>query len=369
MDSVFNRISKSFDGPVLVTGHTGFKGTWLTLLLERMNIEVVGYSKPARNDSLFKKLGRQNKIKEQMGDIRDAEKLTKFLETSRPSIIFHLAAQPLVMESYINPSETFAVNILGTVNVLESAAKSNFVKLVEVVTSDKVYANSNSGIKFKEDDQLWGHDPYSASKVGAEIACSAWRRIIHEFDFDLSLLSVRSGNVIGGGDDSPGRLLPDIVKGFVAKTTVKIKNPKSTRPWQHVLDPLWGYILAADYKINSGFGDAYNFGPKTNSLTVREILTIAKESWPETTNVEFQNNSKDTEKKFLDLDSSLAKEKLGWTPIWTQETAVVDTLKWWANVELHKIPAFEACDLDLQYMTKNLFHPIHLDKNLIQSKY
>lgn len=353
MASITGTLNGKLEGPVLITGHTGFKGAWLTLLLERMNIEVVGYSKPARSGSLFERLDRLKKINEHIGDIRNLEQFNAFLKSSRPSIIFHLAAQPLVMESYRNPLETFEVNIMGTANVLESAAKSDFVKLVEVVTSDKVYANYNSGIKFKEGDHLWGHDPYSASKVGAEIACSAWRRIIEENNLDLRVLNVRSGNVIGGGDNSPGRLIPDVIEGFLTNTIVKIKNPQSTRPWQHVLDPLWGYILAADHKLNSGFGEAYNFGPKSNSLAVREVLALAQETWPGSINVKFQSDSQYAEKIFLDLDSNLAEQNLGWKPIWTQESAIKATLKWWENVELHKISALEACNLDLDYMIDN----------------
>lgn len=344
----------NLDGPILVTGHTGFKGTWLTLLLEKMDIEVVGYSKEARSGSLFDRLQRQKKIDEHLGDIRDIEQFKRFINLVKPSIIIHLAAQPLVMESYRNPLETFDVNIMGTANVLESAAKSDFVKLVEVVTSDKVYANADTGKKFTEKDRLWGHDPYSASKVGAEVACSAWRRIIEENNISLKIVTVRSGNVIGGGDNSPGRLMTDIVEGLQTKKTIRIKNPQSTRPWQHVLDPLYGYILAADNTLKSGLGDTYNFGPDSKSLSVHEVLNIVQNSWPEDTFIEFQESSLNAETKFLDLNSDKSRETLKWAPIWTQESAIETTLDWWKNVELHGFSALEACNLDLNYMWARL---------------
>ncbi len=354
MGSRIGTLKANLEGPVLITGHTGFKGIWLTLLLEKMGIEVAGFSLPARNGSLYEKLDRQNKINEYLGDIRDLERFEKFLKLVKPSTIFHLAAQPLVMESYRNPLETFDVNIMGTANVLDAAVRSDFVKLVEVVTSDKVYANSESGEKFTENDRLWGYDPYSASKVGAEVACSAWRRVIEEHDLNLKLVTVRSGNVIGGGDNSPGRLMTDIIEGLLAKKKIRIKNPHSTRPWQHVLDPLFGYILAADHALNSGDEDSYNFGPKTNSLSVEEVLTIVKSTWPMPMSIEFQNGSQNAESKLLDLNSEKSEKNLNWNPIWTQETAVKTTLNWWENVELRNISELEACNLDLDYMWSKL---------------
>jgi CDP-glucose 4,6-dehydratase len=355
MGSRIDALKANLEGPVLITGHTGFKGIWLTLLLEKMDIEVVGYAMPARSGSLYEKLDRQNKIKEHLGDIRNFEQYEKFLNLVKPSVIFHLAAQPLVMESYRDPLETFDVNIMGTANVLDSALKSDFVKLVEVVTSDKVYANTETGDKFSEGDRLWGYDPYSASKVGAEIACSAWRRVIEENDLNLKIVTVRSGNVIGGGDNSPGRLMTDIIEGLLTKKKIKIKNPFSTRPWQHVLDPLFGYILAADHALNLGAGgDSYNFGPKTNSLSVQEVLAIVQTTWPEPTSIEFQNGSQNAESKFLDLNSDKSAKNLDWNPIWTQESAVKTTLNWWENVELHNVSELEACNLDLDYMWSQL---------------
>ena len=354
MRSRIDALRANLDGPILITGHTGFKGTWLTLLLEKMDIEVVGYSKAPRSGSLFEKLKRQAKIDEHLGDIRDVEKFERFLNLVKPSIIFHLAAQPLVMESYRNPLETFDVNVMGTANILDTAAKADFVKLVEVVTSDKVYANTETGKQFTENDRLWGHDPYSASKVGTEVVCSAWRRIVEENNINLRIVTVRSGNVIGGGDNSPGRLMTDIIEGLLTKQKIKIKNPLSTRPWQHVLDPLLGYILAADNALNLGPGDSYNFGPETKSLSVQEVLNIVQSTWPESTDFEFQKGSLNAETKFLNLNSDKSAKNLNWVPIWTQESAVKATLNWWESVELHNISELDACNTDLDYMWSEL---------------
>ena len=354
MGSRIDALSANLDGPILITGHTGFKGTWLTLLLEKMDIEVVGYSKSPRSGSLYEKLNRQAKIDEYLGDIRDVEKFDRFLNLVKPSIIFHLAAQPLVMESYRNPLETFDVNVMGTANVLDIAAKADFVKLVVVVTSDKVYANTETGKKFSENDRLWGHDPYSASKVGTEVVCSAWRRIVEENGINLKIVTVRSGNVIGGGDNSPGRLMTDIIEGLLTKQKIKIKNPLSTRPWQHVLDPLLGYILAANHAITLGPGDSYNFGPETKSLSVQEVLNIVQSAWPGPSDFEFQKGSINAETKFLDLNSEKSAKNLNWVPIWTQESAVEATLNWWEGVEVHKISELDACNIDLEYMWSKL---------------
>jgi len=336
---------------MLITGHTGFKGTWLTLLLEHLKVEVAGYSHPAVRGSLFERLNRESRIKEQNGDIRDTEKFNKFLNNLKPQVIFHLAAQPLVMESYRNPLETFDVNVMGTAKIIESASKTDFVKLIVVVTSDKVYKNSNLGIRFKENDPLMGYDPYSASKVGTEAVASAWRRIVDLNELGPKIVTVRSGNVIGGGDNTPGRLLPDIVEGFINNLNVNIKNPKSTRPWQHVLDPLFGYILAADYVLGGGEEESFNFGPNSKSLSVEEVLTIAKDSWTSRTKINILPDHQNLESKFLDLDSNLAITRLNWSPVWSQEDAIRSTLKWWENVEVNKISEIEACGMDIERLT------------------
>ena len=347
MQSFAKGLNLKLDGPILITGHTGFKGTWMTLLLERLGVEVIGYSKPATRGSLYERLQRFNKIHEDYGDVRDIIQFKRFLNFTKPSVIFHLAAQPLVVASYEEPLETFEVNVMGTANVLEAAANTSFVKIVVVVTSDKVYANNEMQIKFKEEDVLWSSDPYSTSKVGAELVSSAWRNVVEQNSYRLRIVTVRSGNVIGGGDNAPGRLMTDLIEGFLEKKEVIIKNPESTRPWQHVLDPLYGYLLAAQHKYTHNGPDSYNFGPQVESLKVRDVLKVAQANWPQPTKVTFAGKSKFAEKKFLDLDSNRANSILNWTPNWTQESAVISTLKWWELVELREISEFEACNIDL----------------------
>lgn len=340
----------SLGSPILITGHTGFKGTWLTLLLERFGLEVVGYSKPAKSGTLYERLDRSKRVREYLGDVRDKEQFHKFLHSTKSEVIFHLAAQPLVIESYKNPLETLDVNVIGTASVLDAAINSGFVKLVVVVTSDKVYANNNSKTRFNEENVLWGYDPYSSSKVGAELVADAWRNVSANRGSELRILTVRSGNVIGGGDNSPGRLMTDVVEGFLAKSSVKVKHPESTRPWQYVLDPLIGYLMAAEHKLVADGPETFNFGPTTNSLSVKQVLEVAQNYWPELTKAEFAKDSHPLEKKYLDLDSNLAQSVLKWKPKWTQENAVRSTLKWWRSVQFEQIKPIQACNSDLDFL-------------------
>ena len=251
---------RALDGPILITGHTGFKGTWLSLLLERMEIEYVGFSLPPTEDSLFSKLDRNNQAPSVFGDIRDISFVRAVFNKYKPSAVIHLAAQPLVLESYNTPVETFETNVMGTVNVLDIGIRLQSTKGIVAVTTDKVYRNDNTGRRFIETDPLVGKDPYSASKVGAEAAIAAWQQISRSSS-DLSISSVRAGNVIGGGDSAKNRLLPDLVRGFINKQDVEIRNPNSTRPWQHVLDPLIGYLEVLEAGIISKSHLNYNFGP------------------------------------------------------------------------------------------------------------
>jgi CDP-glucose 4,6-dehydratase len=329
---------RELPGPILLTGHTGFKGTWMTFLLEHLELPVIGYSLPAEKDSLFDRAGRNGIISEKLGDIRDYQALEKFIDEHKPSAIIHMAAQPLVLKSYEIPRETFDVNVMGTVNVLDIAFKRDYIKSIIVVTTDKVYRNNNSGHLFKEEDPLEGKDPYSASKVGTESVVTAWQQIA-QIQGGPKLLSVRAGNVIGGGDFADDRLIPDLVRGLLMGNSVKIRNPKSTRPWQHVLDSLVGYIQAFDYVLSGSSPNTLNFGPNNGcELTVELVASIFLDSLPDNlkksisieTNLEERLLIKEAE--LLSLNSSRSRELIGWDPQISSKLAVIFTSKWWGKV-------------------------------------
>lgn len=335
---------RALSGPVLVTGHSGFKGTWLTLLLEKLGTEVVGFSLSPEKDSLFDRAGRTGAIKEVFADIRDYERLNSCVNSVKPSAIIHLAAQPLVLESYRLPKETFDVNVMGTVNVLDSAFKADSVKAVVVVTTDKVYRNDNSGRVFIESDPLEGKDPYSASKVGTEAAVAAWQQI-QSISGGPKVVAVRAGNVIGGGDWGDNRLLPDLIRSFSSGQKMAVRNPSSTRPWQHVLDPLSGYVSALEAILGGEQISSVNFGPNTQSIAVSEVVRVAVETWGLRTNIELDSSvpKSTTEAVSLDLNPNYAKNLLGWEPCWSQEDAVISTVEWWKQVLNQGIKPIEAC--------------------------
>jgi CDP-glucose 4,6-dehydratase len=323
----FKNLGK-LSGPILITGHTGFKGTWLTIMLEAFGIEVLGISLEPEEKSLYR-LAKSAKIsKEAFLDIRNNESVNKFIKDAKPSVIIHLAAQSLVLESYRSPKTTFDTNVLGTVNVLDSAFGFDFVQAILVTTTDKVYKNFGSKIKYTEISQLEGSDPYSASKVGVEAAVSAWQKVssIHG---GPAVLAARSGNVIGGGDLANNRLIPDLIKGFIANKEVVIRNPKSTRPWQHVTDPLFGYLKYIDESLSGTYIPALNFGPTGQSISVSEVVAIARNAWGLETKILFEGNEEKLEADFLDIDSKQAQSTLNWKPQFTQEEAVTASINWW----------------------------------------
>lgn len=347
MDYPLGKRLRELPGPLLLTGHTGFKGTWLTFLLEQLNVPVVGYSLPAEKDSLFDRAERTGAIPEEFSDIREFGALEQFIDLHKPSTIVHMAAQPLVLKSYEEPRETFDVNVMGTVNVLEIAFKKDYVKAVIIVTTDKVYKNDNSGRAFIEGDPLEGKDPYSASKVAAEASVAAWFQLAKNKK-NLRIVSVRAGNVIGGGDFSDNRIVPDIVRGFINKQTVNIRNPKNTRPWQHVLDPLVGYIMALEKVLDSKLPQSFNFGPNDQSLTTEELVVIASSVIEFDYDLNYSAQNIEIESKTLDLDSSLAKKLLSWEPKFSQTEAIIRTFNWWEQVISKKISAKEACKADIE---------------------
>lgn len=351
MDLTLGKRLRELSGPILITGHTGFKGCWLTLLLEQLDVPVIGLSLPPETDSLFARAQRTSAVTESFIDIRDLDLVQQFITSHRPSAVIHMAAQPLVFESYRTPRKTFETNVMGTVNVLEASFKTDSVQAVVVVTTDKVYRNYNSGIAFIESDPLAGKDPYSASKVGTETVVAAWQQI-SKVSGGAKVISVRAGNVIGGGDWAENRIVPELIRGFSTQNVVPIRNPLSTRPWQHVLDPLRGYVMALEAILSGTVIDTLNFGPDSQSLSVQEIVEIGRANWPLPTSVEFLDvsQSENIEAIFLQLNSKVARDILKWNSRWGQEESVVATFEWWDKVLNKSISAIEACQSDIDYL-------------------
>lgn len=321
---------RSLNGPILITGHTGFKGTWLMLLLEELGIQAYGLSLPAERNSMYDRLMMKGKNPEVFSDIRDQSEILRIIKDIEPAAIIHLAAQPLVLESYRTPVDTFSTNVMGTAHILDAASKVKSVKAVGVSTTDKVYLNENLGNAFKEDSPLGGKDPYSASKVGTEQVIRAWQQI-SLINQGPSILSMRAGNVIGGGDFAKDRLLPDLIRAALFEETVAVRNPKSTRPWQHVLDPLYGYLLFMESSLHGSPTKVLNFATSEKSLSVDDVTSIFTSRFPKLI-VEIQDSKiYEQESQLLDLDSSLATQEIGWKSRVNQREAVNQTIDWWVN--------------------------------------
>lgn len=324
---------------VFVTGHTGFKGSWLSQMLLQLGAEVSGYSlKPNTKPNLFSVLGLDESVKTCYSDIRDFSKLKASLEKEGPEIVFHLAAQPLVRDSYDDPLYTFETNAIGTANMLQAIAESSTVKSAVMITTDKVYNNTETGRPFKETDELGGHDPYSASKACAEIIIQSYSRSFfskggNRQKGSAMVASARAGNVIGGGDWSKDRLVPDIVRCIFEKKELQVRNPESIRPWQHVLDPLMGYLALAEglYREKEECAGAWNFSPDNDSfITVEQLLKraiamLGKGSYT------IKPDPGKHEMQLLRLDSSKAREKLGWRPLLGLEQGLEWTFEWYSQ--------------------------------------
>ena len=349
MNGNFGDRLRQLTGPIMVTGHTGFKGTWLTFLLEHLGVSTVGYSLAPEKDCLYDRAQLTGRVPEIYADIRDVETFRKFLGTHKPSAIIHMAAQPLVLQSYNTPRETFDVNVMGTVNVLNEAFATDYVQAVIVVTTDKVYRNDNSGRAFVESDPLEGKDPYSASKVGAEAAVSAWQQI-QKVSGGPKVVSVRAGNVIGGGDWAENRLIPDLIRGFVSGKPVEIRNPSSTRPWQHVLDPLLGYLMTLESVLDGGTITSINFAPFGNNLSVAEVTTIARACWGEGPKIEFsQAQIPDVyEASTLALDASYRSSLFENACHWSQEKSIKKSVIWWKKLMQESLIPKECVKSDIQ---------------------
>lgn len=324
---------------VFLTGHTGFKGGWLTIWLNQMGAEIHGYSlEPNTQSNLFTTANISALLKSNtIADIRNKDALEKSIINSEAEIIFHLAAQPLVRHSYSEPFETYEVNVMGTVNLFEAARKSKNIKAIINITTDKCYENKEWVWSYRENEPLGGYDPYSSSKACSELVTSAYRDSFFR-EKCIQVASVRAGNVIGGGDWADDRLIPDFLKALDKKEKLTIRSPDATRPWQHVLEPLSGYLLLAEKLLTESdhFDGAWNFGPnESDTKSVRWIvdylcLSSKGSKW------EFNESPQPHEANALTLDSSKAKIKLNWSPVWNLQEALKNTLDWhtaWKNNE------------------------------------
>jgi len=334
---------------VLVTGHTGFKGSWLCIWLKELGANVVGYAlEPYTERDNFVVSGLEDRITHITEDIRDFQKLSKVFEEYKPDFVFHLAAQPIVRESYLNPKETYDINVGGTVNMLECCRLTDSVRVIINVTSDKCYENKEWIWGYRENDPMGGDDPYSSSKGCSELITAAYgNSFFNPIDFEKhgkSLSSVRAGNVIGGGDWQKDRIIPDCVRALESKKPIKIRNPRATRPWQHVLEPLSGYLLLASrmYKERQEYCGAWNFGPNQDFIiTVGEIADMIVAKWGSGSWIDKSNQKEPHEAKLLSLDISKAKSYLKWTPVWNIEKTVEKTMDWYKEYN-HKDP-YEIC--------------------------
>ena len=310
---------------VLVTGHTGFKGAWLTLWLSSLGADVTGLSAGVPTEpSLFALAGVADDARSVEADVRDATAIRDAVGAAKPDVLLHLAAQPFVRRSYEDPAYTWAVNVDGTINVLDTARRAE-VPVTVVVTSDKCYDNREQGRPFVEDDPMGGHDPYSSSKGAAELAVDAWRR-----SYDMRVATGRAGNVIGGGDWGEDRLIPDIMRAASAGTAIPIRRPDAVRPWQHVLEPLSGYLLLAERLWDdAGFAEGWNFGPAAeDARQVRWIADRITELWPDDLTWDLDPGPHPYEAGFLALDSTKARQRLGWAPAWDLDTALQRIVEW-----------------------------------------
>lgn len=345
---------------VFLTGHTGFKGSWLSLWLHRLGAEVHGYAlAPATDPSLFTTAKLDASLASStIGDIRDAEALERALQRSQAEVVFHLAAQPLVRQSYHSPVETFATNVMGTVNLLEAVRRSTHVQAVVNVTTDKCYENREWIWPYREDEAMGGHDPYSSSKACSELVSASYRRAFLA-EAGVRLATARAGNVIGGGDWSPDRLIPDFLRALDQGQTLTIRSPYAIRPWQHVLEPLAGYMQLAEHLCKHGqeFAQAWNFGPADEDA--RDVAWIVNHlvSAFSGTSWQLDSNPQPHEAQYLKLDSSKARTQLGWQPRWKLGEALEKITSWhtaWRAGEpmrdfcLAQIAAYEAAGTDRQ---------------------
>ena len=321
---------------VFVTGHTGFKGSWLTAILVKAGAEVTGYSlTPPTNPNLFSISGVENKINSVIGDVRDFDSIKKAFDECDPEIVFHLAAQPIVITSYEQPKYTYETNVMGTVNILECVRLSKNVKSVLNVTTDKVYKNNEWCWGYRENEPLDGYDPYSNSKSCSELVTHSYKNSFFD-SMGIAVSTARAGNVIGGGDFADNRIIPDCVRAAVKGEDIIVRNPNSTRPYQHVLEPLNAYLMIAERQYeDKSLQGYYNVGPNdSDCLTTGELATIFCKSWGNGQTFKCLKKDGPHEANFLKLDCSLLKTTFGWSPVWSAKQAVEKTVEWtkvWAS--------------------------------------
>ena len=339
---------------IFITGHTGFKGSWAALWLHRLGAVVKGYAlAPHTVPSLFDIADIAELIDHEIGDVRDFKKLKRSILEFSPEVVIHMAAQPLVRQSYQDPLGTYETNVMGTVHLLEASRACSSVRAIVNVTSDKCYENNEWLWGYREDEPMGGHDPYSNSKGCSELVTSSYRNSFFGNDSVVSLASARAGNVIGGGDWSDDRLISDALRAFEKKTPLVVRNPSATRPWQHVLEPISGYLTLAErlYVSGSDFAEGWNFGPRDeDARPVSDILDFLVENWPEDVSWIFNPNEELREAQLLKLDISKAKARLNWEPRWALSKTLESIIEWhqsWLSgadmrtVTLAQISSFE----------------------------
>jgi CDP-glucose 4,6-dehydratase len=345
---------------VFLTGHTGFKGSWLSLWLAEMGAIVKGYAlNPPTNPSLYEEAKVAQKIESQIGDIRDFETLKTSMVEFNPDILIHMAAQPLVRLSYKEPIETYDTNVMGTAKVLEAGRNCPNLKAIVSVTTDKCYENKEWVWGYREDEPMGGYDPYSSSKGCAELVTSAYRRSFMQ-EQGIGLASARAGNVIGGGDWADDRLIPDILRAFEKNQPVVIRNPASTRPWQHVLEPLSGYLVLAQnlYQNPADYAEGWNFGPyEDDAKPVDWILNHMVQNWPGAS-WELDKNAHPHEAGYLKLDISKAKSRLHWHPTWRLEQTLAKIILW-HQAWLNKADMHQACLNEINEFMRDLNNANH----------
>ena len=346
---------------VLVTGHTGFKGAWLVMYLNKLGASICGVSlPPPTKPSLYDLCNLESKNENHFCDIRNFNELNKIFNDFNPEIVFHLAAQPLVGYSYKNPIETYQTNVIGTLNVLEAIRFNKSVKAGVMITTDKCYKNNEWEWGYRENDELGGHDPYSSSKAAAEILIKSYSDSFFNNDKRLvNIASVRAGNVIGGGDWAEDRLIPDIFKSIFNNKVIMLRNPNAVRPWQHVLDPLSGYISLAQklYSGDNKFVGAWNFGPDyKETKTVSEIIDFIKTKTKFKINVKLMDKVIYKETSFLKLDSTKALSFLNWQSVWTINETLEKTLEWYLAFKENKdLSLFSEHQINSYINKSNLF--------------
>lgn len=325
------------DKRIFLTGHTGFKGGWLSLWLTSMGAKVTGYAlAPNTTPNFFEAADVEGVLeKSYIADIRDLDNLQKAMAEARPEIVIHMAAQPLVRYSYLNPVETYATNVMGTVHILESIRSLDSVRAAVIVTTDKCYENKEWAWGYRENEAMGGHDPYSNSKGCAELVTSSYRQSYFSPEkysqHRVAVASARAGNVIGGGDWSDDRLMPDAIKAFEAKIPLMIRNPLATRPWQHVLEPLSGYMVLAQalYQEGVAFDGGWNFGPRDDDVrTVQEVINLLIKNWGSAASWTQDQSEQPHEAHSLKLDCSKARQYLNWIPRWNLEKAIENITQW-----------------------------------------